>query len=142
MRYYKIVQNGFVIGAGTMFLRWFPRQRRFMYCDLDEAEFVQDVITETLYHAQWLHNPPAGSYTVPEAQVTIIDSTEYDEIVAMLDGDENIPVEPEPEPEPEPTSEPEPSDTTQPERPITVQEMREKIAEMEEALNIIMGVVE
>lgn len=128
MRYYKIVQNGLVIGAGTMFLRWYPQQQRFMYCDIEEAELAQDVITETLYHADWLRTVPEGAYdNAPEAQVMMIDATEYDEIIALLDGGEEIPVGPEPEPEPEPQPEPEPEPV---ERPMTVQEMREKIGEL------------
>lgn len=126
MRFYKIIQNGAVIGAGMMFLKWNERHHCFFYCSIDEAERVQDVITERFYHADWLHASPADASTSPEAEIVLIDASEYDEIIALLDGGEEIPV-PEPEPEPEPTPEPEPEPV---ERPMTVQEMREKIAEL------------
>lgn len=138
MEYYKIIRNGTVVGAGTTFLKWYPSKRQFFYCDIDSAERVQDFLTETMYHADWLRDAPSGATEALEADVRIIDATEYDEIIAELDGGEEIPDVPEPEPEPTPEPEQEP----QPERPMTVREMREKIADMEEALNIIMGVVE
>lgn len=138
MRYYKIIRDGFVIGAGCTFLRWYPSKRRFFYCDIDDAERVQDALTEKLYHDDWLKDAPSGADAADEAEVVMINSVEYDEIIEELSGGGEIPV-PDPESEPTPGPEPEPAPN---ERPMTVQEMREKIAEMEEALNIIMGVVE
>ena len=140
MRYYKIIQDGAVIGAGTMFLKWQPSQR-FFYCDFeDDAQTVQDVITEAIYHPEWLRRPPQGATGFAEAEVVLISATEYDEIIALLSDGEEILVEPEPELEPEPTPEPEPDPE---DRPMTVREMREKIAEQERHIaaltDIIMG---
>lgn len=127
MQYYKIIDQGNVIGVGTMLLKWFASAERFFYCDsLNEAEAVQDVLTEQLYRDDWLHKPPDGATQPRPATVTLIDATEYDELYALLSDGEDIPVDPEPEPEPPPQPEPEP----EPERPMSIQEMRDAIAEL------------
>ena len=126
MSFYKIEKNGLVIGAGCVFLRWNGNKSRFFICDVDDAERVQDFLTERLYHADWLKESPQAAGAAEEAVVEIISASEYDEIIALLIDGEEIPV-PEPEPEPEPPPEPEPEPE---ERPMTVQEMREKITEL------------
>lgn len=132
MRYYKIIQDGTIVGAGTMFLRWYDKYGSFFYCDMENAECVQDVVTERLYHPDWLNGVPGNVYPQPRADVVIVDATEYDDIVEQLMGGETIPV---PEPEPEPEPEPDPGEDPEPEeRPMTVQEMREKIKEQEEMI--------
>jgi len=138
MMYYKIIQNGQVIGAGCTFLKWNAAKRRFFYCGVDDAERVQDTITERLYHAEWLALSPPEAGQADEAAVEIITASEYDEIIALLIDGETIqePDDPEPEPIQEPVQEPEP------ERPMTVAEMRSAVAEMDDVLNIILGVVE
>lgn len=110
MEYYKIIRNGTVVGAGTTFLKWYPSKRQFFYCDIDSAERVQDFLTETMYHADWLRDAPSGATEALEADVRIIDATEYDEIIEQLGGGETIPDEPDPEPEipDEPSEDPEP----------------------------------
>ena len=121
MKYYKIIQNEQVIGAGIRFLKWYTNKHQFFYCDISEAERVQDIITETLYQADWLKKSPSDALQSEEADVQLITATEYDEIVALLNGGEEIPVIPEPDPIPEPV--PEESDT----HIMTIQEMREVI---------------
>lgn len=126
MEYYKIISNDAVIGVGTRFLRYYNRSKTFSYCDIAQAEYVQDIITETIYHPYWMHSPPANSPTVEEVDAQDITSTEYDELYALfysgeeLPSQEDIPSEPEPEPEP----------ATNPEHSMTIQEMRDKIAEL------------
>lgn len=132
MRYYKISQNGAVIGVGCSFLRWNSKRRKFFYCDIDDAERVQDVITSQLYHADWLPAAPVDADSAEEANVSMITASEYDEFFAMLDGGETIPDDPAPEPGPGPEPEPDPD-----EKPMTVQEMREKIAAQEEQLAML-----
>ena len=141
MRYYKIIQGGEVVGVGTTFLRWQPRSQRFFYCDFeDDPQAVQDVLTEALFHPEWLRRPPQEAAGFTEAEVSLIDATEYDELYALLSDGEEVPVDPEPEPEPTPEPEPDPEPDT---RPMTVQEMRGKIAEQERQIaaltDIIMG---
>ena len=126
MEYYKIIRNGTVVGAGTTFLKWYPSKRQFFYCDINSAERVQDFLTETLYYADWLKDAPSGATEAIEADVRIIDATEYDEIIEQLGEGEIVPVEPDTEPD----VTPEPSDELELERPMTIQEMREKIADL------------
>ncbi len=107
MRYYKIIQDGNIVGAGCNFMRWFPRTGRMAYCEMEQAQAVRDVITENNYTADWLFDIPAeAGITLPEATVVLIGADEYDEIIEELDGGEPIPVPPEPEPEPAPAPEP------------------------------------
>ena len=128
MRYYKIIQDGEVVGAGCNFLRWLTRSGKFGYCEMEQAECVKDVVGEGLYRDDWLRKVPDGVKTaVLDATVTLVDESEYNDIIEQLIDGETIPVpEPEPEPTPEPTPEPEP----EPEHRMTVQEMRERIAEL------------
>lgn len=132
MSYYKITQGGNVIGVGSAFLRWHPKRRRFMYCDVDDAERVQDAITERLYHADWLSSSPPDAGAAEEAAVEMIAASEYDELYALLHDGETVPITPEPDPEPVPDPSPAPD-----ERPMTIQEMREKIAAQEEQLQML-----
>ena len=132
IQYYKIIRNGLVVGAGTTFLKWSQRHRRYFYCELEEAQAVQDVVKEVLYTADWLRNSPSGATELTEAEVVLIDAVEYDEIVAELTDGEEIPV-PDPDPDPEPPA-PDPGPDHDPERPMTVQEMREAIAAMQESM--------
>ena len=128
MEYYKIIRNGAVTGAGQMFLKWYSSKHSFMYCDLNSAELVQDVITDTIYHAYWLRNVPQEAGAVEEAEVVMINAAEYDEIIEQLrEGEEILAPEPDPEPEPEPV---EPDPEPEPERPMTIAEMRAAIADL------------
>lgn len=129
--YYKIIQSGNIVGAGFQFLKWFPRSRKFAFCDLEQAQCVKDAVTDELYHADWLKNvPQEASFTPSEAEVVFIELAEYDDIIEELMDGEPIP-EPEQAPIPEPTPTPEPEPEQESER-MTVAEMREKIAELTE----------
>ena len=132
MRYYKIIKNDVVVGTGSAFLRWYASSRAFFYCELEKANVVQDVLTEKFYHIDWLKRPPEEASGYEEAELEFIDETEYDEIIELLGDGEEVPVEPEVEPEPvnqNPDPEPEPE-----EKPMTVAEMRARIAELTEYL--------
>ena len=139
MRYYKIVREGRVAGAGILFLKWFPRAGRLYSCDFDEAQAVQDVVTETFYTADWLRNLPGEAPEMETAEVVLIGAAEYDELLEQLRGGEEIHV---PEPEPGETLPlPEEQDPEAP-VPMTVQQMRDKIEEMDAVLSVILGVME
>lgn len=133
MRYYKIIQGNDVVGVGTMFLRWFATSRAFFYCEFENAQIVQDVLSERFYHVDWMSRPPEEASGFAQADVEFIDSVEYDELYALLDDGEEVPFEPDVEPEPvnpEPDEEPD-----QDERPMSVAEMRARIAELTELVN-------
>lgn len=129
--FYKLIRDGVIFDAGVMWLRWQPKNRIMLRCEPSEAQFVMGT-DETIYRVQWLNPAPAeaGQYEVIEA--AIIDKQEYEDLRAVLDDGEEVPVvEPVyPEPEPEPEPEPDPEQPEQ-ERPMTVQQMREKIIEQE-----------
>lgn len=135
--FYKLIRDGVIFDAGVMWLRWQPKNRIMLRCEPSEAQFVMGT-DETIYRVQWLNPAPAeaGQYEVIEA--AIIDRQEYDDLRAVLDDGESVPV-PEPViPEPAPEPEPEP-DQLQPERPMSVQEMREKITTQEQQIAELMA---
>jgi hypothetical protein len=134
--YYKLIRGGVIFDAGEMWLRWQPKNRIMLRCEPSEAQFVMGR-DETIYRVQWLNPAPAeaGRYEVIEA--AIIDRQEYDDLRAVLDDGETVPV-PEPvTPEPEPVPEPEP-EQPETERPMTVQEMRQRIADLTAALDMLL----
>lgn len=136
MTYYKLIRENIVFDAGSMWLRWQPKNRIMLRCEPSEAQFVIGS-DETIYRVQWLNPAPAeaGQYEVIEA--AIIDRQEYDDLRAVLDDGETVPV-PEPViPEPEPEPEPDPEQPEQ-EKPMTVQEMREKITTQEQQISELM----
>ncbi len=138
MTYYKIAQNGAVVDAGYIFLRWVEKHRCLMTCDPTIAEFVQAYDRTRVYHDHWLRPVPAGAPAYESATVTVIGETEYDEIRALLDDGEEIPVTPaEPDPPPVEPDEPvEPDD-----RPMTVAEMREKITEQQASIDMLIDCI-
>ena len=127
--YYKIVRDGAVIDAYYTFLKWSQGRRRLICCGVDDAQFAQGY-DGTVYHDYWMAAVPEAVTEYETATVAIIDAVEYDELRAELDDGETVQDTPEPDPEPTPEHEPEPEPTPEPERPMTVQEMRERIAEL------------
>ena len=128
MKFYKILQNNNVVGVGCNFLQWSRKSKKFIICNMEQAMAILDNISETIYHSDWLFDIPLeADIVVQEAEIVLINRSEYDELYELLSDGEEIPVpEPEPEPTPEPTPEPEP------EHRMTIQEMRERIAELTE----------
>lgn len=140
--YYKIIKDGIVIDAveGSP---WVCKGKHGypVRCGPDRATGVLSHGSATIYHIDGA--APLGDY--PDVIVADIDFQEYDELRALLDDGEDIPViEPEfPEPEPEP-EQPEPDQPVE-DKPMTVQEMREKIttqeqqiADLTEALDLLL----
>lgn len=127
MTYFKVIANGAAVDAGWMWLQWNARHQCLMACEPNAAHWAQSYDGSTVYRFGWLNPVPNGAPEYPTVEAAIIDAQEYDDLIAVLDGGETVPepVEPEPEPEPAPEPEPEPED-----RPMSVREMREKIAEL------------
>lgn len=134
MTYYKIIKNELVIGVGTKFIEWNPSVERFLYCDTDKAQYIQDIFTLKLYHIDWLRNVNMAAPEVDYAMAEIIDATEYDELYEQIRENQQVPYVPTPPPEPEPEPEPEPTPI---ETPMTIQQMREKIIEQGEMIDML-----
>lgn len=144
MTYFKIIDNGQAVDAGWMWLRWNTKHKCLMACEPREAHYVQNYTETAVYRFGWLNPLPDGAPMYPAADGAIIDADEYNDLIEILDdgGTAPEPDEPGPEPDEPGGDEPEPGDDTEPERPMTIAEMRQRIRELEETLNIIMGVVE
>lgn len=125
--YYKIIKDGIVIDAveGSPWV-CMGKHGYPVRCGPDRATGVLSHDSSIIYHIDGA--VPLGDYQ--DVIVADIGWQEYDELRALLDDGEEVPVPepvyPEPEPEPEP-------DPEQPEveKPMSVQEMREKIIEQE-----------
>ena len=130
--------------AGLTWLKYQDKHGIMVGCEPSEAQFVQSYDGSTIYRVGWLNPAPTAAGTYETIEAEIINRQEFLDLRAVLDEGET-PVQPEPEepeqpPEEEPTEEPETDPQT--DQPMTVAQMREKITELEEMLNIIMGVVE
>lgn len=132
MIYYKIIQNEHVIDAGFTFLKWNERRKRLNLCNEDQAQFVQSYDQKRIFKDTWLKPCPENNIHFENAQVFIITQAEFDDIRALLDGDEEIPVQPESVVETVVESEPEkPAE----EAPISIAEMRVLIKEQQEQIS-------
>ena len=127
MTYFKVIANGAAVDAGCMWLQWNARHQCLMACEPNVAHWAQSYDEKTVYRFGWLNPVPDGAPVYPTVEAAIIDAQEYDDLIAALDDGETVPEPPEPEPEPEP---PEPEPDPEPERPMSVAEMRMKIAEL------------
>lgn len=130
MTYYKVIQDDRIVDAGFVFLKLNERRRRLNLCDEDEAQFVQAHDQSKVYRDEWLKPIPETYTSFEAAQVVVIDKNEYDEIRALLDGDEVVPVLPEIVEE-EIVEEPEkPAEEAQ----MSIADMRRLIQEQQEQL--------
>ena len=104
MNYFKIIEDGRVVDAGEIFLRWQEKNHILISCPLEEAQLVQSHDGETIYRVPWLNPLPEDAGSYESAEAAVIDRQEYLDLLAVLEDGEQ-PVEPEPpkqEPEPEP----------------------------------------
>lgn len=137
MTYYKIIRDGEAVDAAHTFLRWDTRHTCLMACEPEAASYVQSYDGEHVYRVGWLNPLPEGAPVYETVECKIIDEQEYEDLRAVMDEGETVPEPVEPEdggevtpPEPEPDVEPE-------DRPMTVREMREKIAAQEEQIAML-----
>ena len=127
MTYFKVIDNGAAVDAGSMWLQWNARHQCLMACEPREAHYAQSYDGSTVYRFGWLNPLPQGAPIYPTAEAAIIDAQEYAELMEVLPEGETVPEPPEPEPEPEPEPpEPEP----EPDRPMSIAEMRAVLADL------------
>lgn len=132
MNYYKIIENGVVIDANCVFLKWQKKNNILIGCDASEANFIQSSDQEKVWKVDWLIPAEAGAGEYPAATAVEITKEEYDELRAQLDAGQE-PVEPEPV-VPEEPSEPEDTGEQAGEQVMSVEEMRRRIVVLETAL--------
>ena len=135
MTYFKIIENGQAVDAGWMWLKWNPKHKCLMVCEPREAQYAQSYKETAIYHFGWLNPLPDGAPVYPTAEGAIIDPDEYNDLVEILDDGETVlePVEPD-EPGGGEGQESEPGEPEPEDKPMTVAQMRQKIAELEAAV--------
>lgn len=132
MNYYKIIENGTVIDANCIFLKWQRKNNILVGCDASEANFIQSSDQEKVWKVDWLVPADVDAGEYPSIEAVEITKEEYDELRAQLDAGLNPEV---PEEESEIPSEPdEPGEEVPSEKVMSVEEMRRKITALETAL--------
>lgn len=137
MTYYKIIRDGQAVDAGFTFLKWDERHKCLMGCEPSDAELVKGRADDAVYHIGWLNAVPAAAGAYETVEAAMIDETEYEDLCAALDDGETVP---EPDPIETPEEAPAPEETTDDEpeeKPMTVGEMRRRIAEQEEMIAML-----
>ena len=134
MIYFKIVSDADqrVIGAEAIeeptWVRWQAKHRMLVQCGRDQAEgILSDHDNDTVYTIEGRQINGVENHLT----AVFISAEEYDELAALLDSGETVPA----------TSEP-PSNDGGGSETMTVAEMRATITEIDDVLNIILGVVE
>ena len=131
MTYFKVIQGSQVVDAGFVFLKWNEARHKMNISDENEAQFVQSYNQELVYRDNWLKPFPEKCVAKFEkAQVVIIDQNEFEEIRALLDGDEIIPVLSD-APEEVVIEPAKPTEET----PLSISDMRRIILEQQEQIN-------
>lgn len=132
MNYYKIIENGTVIDANFVFLKWQKKNNILIGCDASEANFIQSSDQEKVWKVDWLVPVEAGAGEYPSIEAVEITKEEYDELRVQLDEGLNPEV---PEEESEiPSDTDEPGEEVPSESVMSVEEMRRKITVLENAL--------
>lgn len=139
MEYFKIIQNSHVVEASTSLVKIDEKYHMLLYSDIDHAQFVQARNGGKLYHDSWLRPVRDSGMAYETAEIIMIEEAEYEEIVAMLDDDETIPVIGEAVEQPEEPAETE--EITVDEKPMSISEMRGKIKELEELVAKLTSVI-
>lgn len=131
MTYFKVIQGSQVVDAGFVFLKWNETRHKMNISDENEAQFVQSYNQELVYRDDWLKPfPEKCAAKFEKAQVVIIDQNEFEEIRALLDGDEIIPVLSD-APEEVVIEPAKPAEET----PLSISDMRRIILEQQEQIN-------
>lgn len=144
MTYYKIIKDGQAVDAAFTFLRWDERLGRLIGCEARDAQYVQSMDGETVYRVGWLNPLQDGAPAYETCECVLIDAQEYGDLKAVLEDGETVqePTADAETPEEGQGETPEEGQSEDEEKPMTVAQMRAKIAELEEMLDIIMGVIE
>lgn len=144
MTYYKIIKDGQAVDAAFTFLRWDERLGRLIGCEARDAQYVQSMDGETVYRVGWLNPLQDGAPAYETCECVLIDAQEYGDLKAVLEDGETVqePTADAETPEEGQGEVPEEGQSEDEEKPMTVAQMRAKIAELEEMLDIIMGVIE
>lgn len=133
--FYKVVYNGEIIDAlnDLQKVMYSPESRMILRCtDKNVAQGIISYDGEYIWHVEgWPQFPQDLAEVAATVALAEITEEEFDSIREALDEGEDIP-------DPDDGQMPD----EDPDRPMSVQEMRIRIAELEGILNVIMGVSE
>ena len=134
MTYYKIVEDGKIIAAGsTSDLRKVQAKHLILVtAGEDDAEFIQ--IGEELYRDNWFAAPKYLELPYKAAKITVIDQEEYDSIKEAIRQDEEIFEVPEDDGSGSDSSEAPDEGTEETE---TLPSARERLAQLEEQVETL-----
>ena len=129
MKYYKVIINGTVIYANSVWLRWQRKHNILIGCEPHEANYIQSFDESKVWRVQWLNPVPSGAPVFETVEAVEISKDEYLEIREKLDDGFEI-VVPEEIPEEE-IPQDEPIEVPSVEKVMTPEEMRRKITHLE-----------
>lgn len=81
--YYKVLKNDKVIDVldKLIYLKWQPKHRIMVLCDINEAQAILSSDDETIWHEKTLYKIPVSGYE--EVTIEEIDKYEYQQLKAL-----------------------------------------------------------
>lgn len=147
VNYFKLINGRNFVGVASSldFLKFQQKHRLLLLSDIEQGQYIS--VDGTLYRDVWMAPVTDDIITYEVVSVIEINEDEYnvlresvapgDDIGDVEDVEENINEEPE-----EPNEQPSDETSEETDKPLTISQMRGRITELEEMLNIIMGVIE
>jgi len=130
----KIIQDGKVVSAGRVFLKWNAKRSKLYVCDVNDAQYIQTFDEANIYHADWFRAIPQGAPVYEDAEAVVISLQEYEDLIQQLKEHEPVALE---QTIPEPVQE----DVEKPEEEqvMSIAEMREMIINQQKQIDALIG---
>lgn len=137
MKYYKVIRDGVIVDAGEIWLRWQEKNRILISCAPEDAQFIMSHDGADIWRVQWLNPAPAAAGSYETVEAALIDQQEYLDLRAVLDDGETVPIPDPVVPEPDTELLPDEEPGQEEDHPMTVQQMREKLAEQDATIQLL-----
>ena len=134
MTYFKMIQDSKIVDVGFVFLKWNTKRNKLYVCDIDEGQFIQSYNEKTIYKTSWLKPSPEGVCEYETATIVVINETEFEDLKELLSGGESVEVE---DVIPVPIKH-EVYLESEKEKPLSLDQMRELIAEQQNQIELLM----
>lgn len=138
MTYFKIIENKKVIDVGCVFLKWNSNRHKYYICDIDEGQIVQGYVHGDFYTSEWMKPSPPDATKYPILEVDIIDETEFEDLLAILDEGETVEVAEEPVIIPQDEAQNAPEE----EKPMSISEMRATILAQQKQIEMLLDKIQ
>ena len=137
MTYFKILKKGIVVDVGIYFLQWNTKWKQWIYCNTNNAQAVQNYAGSKVYRDNWMRTMPSDADEYEDAEVVMINATEFDALIELLKDGETVIAEAEEIPEDGTKESLDIEDKSELEHRMTVQEIREKLKMQDTKINML-----